>query len=249
MGSENQIVAYLADDGFCRLLEQLMKQQNVAVKKLSEGLCCVSMLSRIKQGQRVPDKMMRDRLLERLGISDERNENLLDYEDYVKWEARRNIVKCVKRKEISKARKLLTEYAGNKDFVGKIEQQFYHAMEIQLMLYENTAAEHLAKRLEMAVKLTVPNIDDKKIFDLQLSLQELNLVLEYEKYGHPERFKERCRELLQYIEHSAMDERNRAKIYPKVTCYLCEALSRDGEMDYAEILLFMNRAIECCSVN
>ena len=98
--------------------------------------------------------------------------------------------------------------------------------------------------LERAVKLTVPDIDERRICDLQLDLQELNLVLEYEKYYHPERFIERCEEILQYIEHSAMDERSMAKIYPKVVWYLGSALQRIGEETYSQILKLTNQAVE-----
>lgn len=241
---EEQIIAYLAEDGFYKLLDNLMEQQNISPKKLSDGLCSESMLSRARQGMRMPRKMLRDRLLGRLGISDERCENLLDYEEYVKWETRRDIVKAVSRRESTKARKLLADYAGSRDFKEDIEQQFYHAMEIQLMLHEGTPADELAERLEIAVKLTIPNIDECRICDLQLDLQELNLVLEYEKYKHPDRLTERCEEILKYIEESPWDERSRAKIYPKVALYLCELQSKDGSEASYGTLKVANYAVE-----
>lgn len=151
----------------------------------------------------------------------------------------------MKRREIDKARKLLQEYARSKEFQNKIARQFYHAMEIQLMLYEQAPDEELAKHLEQAVKLTVPKVDEKKICDLQLSPQEMNLVLEYEKYCRPERFTERCEELMVYIEDFPMEERSRAQIYPKVVWYLCEALGKGGDMDFSKIIKNANKAIEC----
>ncbi len=109
---------------FYALLEEQMQQQNVTAEKLSEGICSRSLISRVKQGERTPNKMMRDRLMERLGISGERNENFLFYEDYIKWKERQAIIKCVDCREIDKARKLLAEYAKSKDFANSIEQQF-----------------------------------------------------------------------------------------------------------------------------
>lgn len=245
MIDENQTVAYLAsDDSFFDLVQQMMKQQGVSAKKLCEGLCSTSMLSRIRQGKRMPNKMMRDRFLARLGISDERSENLLSYEDYVKWKVCRDIVKAVMRKEVMKARELLEKYAESEVFAGEIEQQFFYAMTVQLMLYENVSAEEVSECLEKAVKLTVPYIDEKRICDLQLSSQEMNLIVEYEKYKHPERLAERCEELLAYIENSAMDEPSKAKIYPKVAWYLCEVLCKEEEEAYPKIIKVSNRAVE-----
>ena len=85
---------------FCALLEQLMREQNVNMERLCEGLCSVSMLTRIRKGERTPAKMMRDRLLGRLGISDERCEHFLNPEDYARWEERYRILRhiaCGKR--------------------------------------------------------------------------------------------------------------------------------------------------------
>lgn len=94
MENENQIVAYLAtEESFCTLLRQLMEQHQVPAAMLCEGICSTDMMTRMKNGERVPDKMTRDRLLARLGLSDERSENMLDREDYVNWEVRRDIVR------------------------------------------------------------------------------------------------------------------------------------------------------------
>lgn len=229
---------------FFALLEQSMEQQGVSAKKLSEGICSVSMISRVRQGERVPDQMLRDRLMNRLGISEERSENFLCYEDYIKWKARMTILKCVDYKETAKARRLLVEYARSEDFAHSIEQQFYHAMDAQLMMYERTDDTALADKLETALKLTVPNIDQKRVTDLQLATIELNLILEYEKYRHPARLIQRCDEILQYIDQSALDDENKAKIFPKAAWYQCVALSKEPDINYPKILKNSTRAIE-----
>ena len=265
MEKANQTVAHLAEENeFYALLEQLLEEQHLSAKIICEGICSESMLSKSKCGHRMPNKMMRDRLFDRLGMSDERNENLLCYEDYVKWKKRQDILKCVWRKELSKARGLLKEYAKSEGGEGKIEQQFYHAMEIQLLIYEENVKDsdnqettcgqeassaknriHLRKQLEKAVKLTVPRIGQKKICELLLSVQELNLILEYENYRDAGCFVERCDELLQYVDQSFMDVRNKAKIYPKIVWLQCRELFQRENVDYPKIMKKVNCAIDC----
>lgn len=229
---------------FCVLLRQMMREQNVSAERLCEGLCSVSMLTRIRKGERTPAKMMRDRLLGRLGTSDERCEHFLNPEDYARWEERYRILRHIACKETARARELLTGYREETGDANPVEQQFCHAMEIQLLLYEGSKGEELAARLEEAVKLTVPNIDIKSAEELSLSLEEMNLILEYEKYVHPERLARRCTELLKYIEGSAFDSYCRAKIYPKVVRYFYEASADETTLDYPGMLRIVNRGIE-----
>lgn len=226
------------------LLNRLIDEQNIQAEKLREGLCSAAMMARIRNGERLPPKLMRDRLMARLGVSNERNEHLLNPEDYARWETRRSIVKCVWRKEMKQAESLLKEYAGQKDFSSPIGQQFHHAMEIQLMIYRNENTEEIGRRLDQALKLTVPDIDKKSICELLLSPEEIDLILEYEKYACPQRLAQRCGELLEYITRSAMDERTKVMVYPKAVYYLWQAGKQEGQMDYPCLIRRLNSGIE-----
>lgn len=226
------------------LLNRLIEEQNIQAEKLREGLCSAAMMARIRNGERLPPKLMRDRLMARLGVSNERNEHLLNPEDYARWETRRSIVKCVWRKEMKQAESLLKEYAGQKDFSSPIGQQFHHSMEIQLMIYRNENTEEIGRRLDQALKLTVPDIDKKSICELLLSPEEIDLILEYEKYACPKRLAQRCGELLEYITRSAMDERTKVMVYPKAVYYLWQAGKQEGKMDYPCLIRRLNSGIE-----
>ena len=82
---DKQNIIQLSDTWeFYDLFDRLLRVQEIPEEKISEGLCSVSMISRIRQGERTPNKMMRDRLVARLGLADDRNENFLGYEEYVK---------------------------------------------------------------------------------------------------------------------------------------------------------------------
>ena len=204
---------------YCELLKAQLQISNVSIEKLCEGLCSPSMLSRICNGERTANKMMRDRLIQRLGMADERNENFLFHEEYEKWKMRQKIVVLINEEDLGAAEELLDAY--EKDISNKVEQQFCQVMRIQILQMREPEAEKIGKLYENALKLTVPNIDEKNVNELQLSAQELDLVLEYVFYCQPENLDSRCEELIEYVEKSIMDEQSRAKILPQIIYYQC----------------------------
>lgn len=231
-------------DNFFDLLQEMMKEQKISVRKLCEGLCSEGEMSKIRQRLRLPKKDMRDRIFARLGIADDRTEKLLDHDEYIKWQTRQKIIKAVKRKNIEEANELLEAYRESGETAERIPQQFFLAMELQLQLYLGADREMLAEKAQQAVKLTVPGIDEKSIKELCLSLQEINLILEYEKYKYPLRLAQRCEEILTYLEESKMEERSKAKIYPKAAYYLCEALDKEDAHYPIRVVQVTNRALE-----
>ena len=62
---------------FHTLMESVRKYRNITIEELCHGLCSVSQMHYIQRGDRLPDYLMRNRIMGRLGISSE------GYEDYV----------------------------------------------------------------------------------------------------------------------------------------------------------------------
>ena len=227
---------------YCELLKSQLQISNVSIEKLSEGLCSPSMLSRICNGERTANKMMRDRLMQRLGLADDRNENFIFREEYEKWKIRQKIVVLINEEDLVAAEELLDTY--EKDISNKVEQQFCQVMRIQILQVRETETEKIGKLYENALKLTVPHIDEKNVNELQLSAQELDLVLEYINYCHSDKLDSRCEELIEYLEKSAMDEQCIAKIMPKIVYYQCRKTHDMEQVDYAFLLRKCNVAIE-----
>lgn len=228
---------------YCELLKSQLQISNVSIEKLSEGLCSPSMLSRICNGERTANKMMRDRLMQRLGLADDRNENFIFREEYEKWKIRQKIVVLINEEDLVAAEELLDTY--EKDISNKVEQQFCQVMRIQILQVRETETEKIGKLYENALKLTVPHIDEKTVNELQLSAQELDLVLEYINYCHFDKLDSRCEELIEYVEKSAMDEQCVAKIMPKIVYYQCRKSHDMAQVDYTFLLRKCNVAIEC----
>ena len=179
--------------------EFLYKQRiqcNIEREQLCKGLFTHSMLGKVESGERYPDKLMRDRLVARIGETGYDYECFLQPQEYEEWEERRNIIDSLDDRELERAGQLLEQYAVQNDVKQKVTRQFWLVMQAQWMELKGEPEAERCKVIEEAVKLTVPDVDNKPVSELLLSVQELNLVLEYVTYQHPDRLKETCLELL-----------------------------------------------------
>lgn len=146
----------------------------------------------------------------------------------------------------------------------RLERQFCLSMQAQRLccLGETVSGGSRVKELfEEALDLTVPRLEKRGLQKLVLSIKELNLVLETERYRtagggkvsgeRPERY----REVLEYITSGRrLDRRGMAKIYPQTVYFLCGRLAETYEAEeekgniqewerYAELLKYCNRAL------
>lgn len=242
---QNQIEVQLDSSWeFYDLLNRLIKVEEVSAEQLCEGLCSPSMLSKIRKGERLPNKMLRDRLMSRLGISAGRNENFLSYEEYEKWKYYNTILESIENEKYLYAEEMLQSLRESKG----IELQFYYTMTAQLYGCQEVDEKIIGELYEKAVKITVPNVDKKNIEDMLLSPQELNLILEYVKYKHPMKLTQYCESIITCIDKMNFDEQTQAQIYPKVVLYQCEALKKEHNIDYKKILRLSDKVIELLRV-
>ena len=216
---------------FHKFLNAMRQLHEVTLEQACEGLCSISMMKRIECGDRLPEKQMRDRILARMGVPIEGYEDYLSTEEYEQWELRQKLINNIENKQVAEAEKNLEAYRVYEN-QNSVEAQYCDAMEFMILQLKNASKEKQREVITHAVGLTMPEfgkgLSEKKL----LSEQELNLLTEYvwlhEYGGNPEdEFDWRCKqykELLNYIEHSRLDNFCRAKVYPKVAYYLCELI-------------------------
>ena len=120
-----------------------------------------------------------------------------------------------------------------------LEKQFYLAMLVQIRRYEGCEDAQLAEQFGQALELTVPDLGRYGFRNRILSLEELNLLLEF-YYCSGESLN--CyEELLEYIEKMESTLLALAKIYPKTVYYYYKAWNKaDEQKDLA------NRMLELC---
>ncbi len=217
---DSRAVSSEADQDFLQFLRQVRKEENVRLEQLAEGLMTVSHLARIEKGQRPICKNMRDRLLGRLGVASDLYENLLNIEDYIAWQQQRNILSAIERRDFVKAQELLDVYAEQKPrFKDKIKQQFCLVMRAELLKQQNADQNEIGACYERAAKLTISDVEKLCFEQRLLSIQEVNLVLEYWFYHKDETFAQKCRELMAFVENAVYDDLSKVKIYPKIVYY------------------------------
>lgn len=238
------------DQDFANFLQRMREERGIIFEQLVEGLMPISQISRIVKGERPVHKDMRDRLLGRFGIASDLYENLLDIEDYKAWECQRDILAAVERREAQDALRLIAEYEEQIPPKEKLKQQFCLVMKAEVLKQKNADRAEIGECYEKAVKLTVPKVEHLCMEKCMLSIQEINMVLEYEFYASDRgrNFLEKCRELLAFVENGVYDELSRVKIYPKIAFYyLREVFAEQGGRtaeELTESLRICNQAIE-----
>lgn len=248
MKEDTQKALLESDPAFACFLQRVRKERNIYLEQLAEGLMSASQLARIEKGQRPVHKNMRDRLLGRLGIASDLYENLLDIDDYRTWECQRNIMLAVEQQETQKAQQLIAEYGRQKLSKDKLKQQFCLVMKAEVLKQQNADSQQIGACYEQAVRLTIPDIEHFCLEKRLLSIQEVNMVLEYEFYHKDRDFLQKCAALMSYVAASVYDELSKVKIYPKIVYYyLREVFSvAASEMpeQSEESLQVCNQAIE-----
>lgn len=168
--------------------------KRVKMEQLCGGICSVSTLARIEAGERLPGKLVRDRLLERLGIANSGFEDFLPVEEYERWRNRQELLQAIADRNEEKAAGLIQCYeqesmwpytqADREEDTGgaALERQFYLAMKAQLMQYQGLSQEKLCAVFKEALELTVlPGTARRR--HIILSAKEWNLLLEYVRFG------------------------------------------------------------------
>ena len=233
---------------FPSLIRKARGIQGITLEALCKDICSFSMMGRVEKGERFLSKELRDRILARLGVCSDGYENFLFREDYIVWKRQQQIVGAIERCDYQTAEKLLAYYdsaddIGENEDEGRIGRQFGLVMKAQIMKKRHEDPAVIAKMCEQAVKLTVSDIDQKSVNELCLSVQELDMILEYERYCHPERLASRCEEILTYIKSDIFDTYCYAKIYPKVVYYLYISVD-EVHRDWNKLLQICNTGIE-----
>ncbi len=209
----------------------MRRHVNVTLEQVCEGLCSVSMMNRIESGERLPGKLMRDRILSRMGVQLEKYEDYLSAEEYGQWELRRKIIQSIERKNTNEAKQYLERYRGCGG-ENALKAQYCAAMELMLLQMQGDLPNVLAEIAERAVELTMPGKTIGLTNGRLLSAQELNLLIEYVQqhkyvgtFAEETAWKEKqYNDILHYMEHSCLDDACQAMVYPKAVFYLCELI-------------------------
>ena len=203
-----------------KIIHTLRTCNQISQEKLARGLCSVSALSRIEACERIPDKLLLDALLQRLGKSPDKLESIVTAGDYELYIYRENIQNCILDKDYEKAGLLLEEYAGKKEAEERVHKQYILKMKAAICELEGKDLEKSEKYIEEAIRITMPEGEREALNNSLLSIPEIQLILmkisHYENKDNDKQIWEVLNQLNDYVKEHYTDEEELVKIYVKI---------------------------------
>ncbi len=232
---------------FFELLSKKREEKNVSLGDVCQGLCTPREMAYMERGERFPDRLLQDRLLARLGVNADDYEYFLDYSEYGQWRTRQRILHNITHDNMEKAKRLLEQYESKCAKKRALEQQFCLDMRFQIRYREKAPEQELFKLCLEAARLTIPNPEERDAGQRVLALQEINLLLELERYRPEGENPEMYLSLMENLEKQGFDDESRARLYPKIVYFMCRCRidrQKPDDSEALEELRYCNRAIE-----
>ena len=212
-------------------LHALKEMNGVSQEKVGKGICTISGMNRFENGNRVAEKLMRDRLTARLGISGEKYEDYLQPKEYVRWEHRLGIIKALEKGNLRVAKEELSTYEELPRH-NCVNKQFIETMRYSILLQEGASNETLLDCVTKAIKCTIPNVEKALAGEQLLADQEINLIAEKIRIAPAKKVVQdekswrisQYEKLIAYIENSCWEKLQQTKVYPKVAYHICSLL-------------------------
>lgn len=215
---------------FSLFLTKEREKQGISQERLCRGLCAVSALSRYENGERIPDRLLMNALIQRLGKSSDQLTTMISCQEYAYFEWKRTVKEALRKKNISLVQVLLQKKEALDGHVNSaLQEQVYRYIQ---GILRGTSVD--ISDLEEAIRLTNPEFSGKIEEGDLFSIQELNLLLFYAKctmQKEPERGRELLEVLLQYIQEYITDIRAKNQIFPRAVSIYCQQVR---ERQFAE---------------
>lgn len=216
------------------LIKDERQKQKITLAELSAGIMTGGNLCRIENGKRECDEATIKRLTDRLGMVYEEQGKYVFYDDYEEWQRRWQIIYAIESNNIGGARGFIDEY--EQLYCSNIvRMQFAKLMKIQCRIEENKAVDRVEALTDKAIcllykealKLTVPVQAGISLKKLYLSVDELNIVLEYRFYNSEKNIGS-LEEILEYLDNSRFSLAAKSMLYPKAVVYMYRLMVKNG---------------------
>lgn len=212
-----------SDISFSEYFGMLRKSKGISIEALAEGLCQPANLMSWESGRRTPDQIMQERILSRLGAEANVFYRALGQEEYDKWHLRTRLLCAIQESRYNDGLALLKEYEDMVDLSIPLEEQF--CLTMRAMILSNTTGSHqdIYALLDRAIKLTVPDIDNRTLNSLILSSQELDMLLDRNFHSDSPSI-ELYEEIIGYSSQNRFEFLEQLRIFPKAVVLLCQLL-------------------------
>ena len=234
-------------------LRIIRKEKNASYEKLGYGLYSPAMMHYIEKGEKTPDYRFRNRLLARLGISSERYEDFVQFDEYDRWKKCQDLIFAIEQEDMITAKSIIDDLET--DGKDKIEKQFILDMKARLSLMSGEDCGKAILLYREAIELTMPQLPIENLKEYLLAPDEIYLILKYlslqNRYvNKPDDYrsqKSRYISVLEYIRSSQLRFEAKAKVYPMAVVGYYNLLKKSANTivkDWDELCRYSNDAIE-----
>lgn len=219
-----------------RLIKYQRTEQSISKEKLAAGICSVVVLKRIEAGERCGDFFTLERLISRLGKSNNKIELIQDEKEYELFLLRERMNEKLRLKKYDEAEKMLAEYENILDKEKNLYYQYIETIKGVICSEKYKNHKEAEKYFYNAINITLPKFSVDKIDEYLLAADEVIILLLYLKnkgkiqgsfldtYGNA---------ILNYIDSHFQDEEIKCNLYSKSTWIIGDSLIKNRKYEEA----------------
>lgn len=221
------------------LVSRVRRDKHISQQELGRGICSGQQISKIEKGEAVPDFLLMELLLQRLGTSIGKFEIALSLEEYKEVEARDDILDDLRSGRLEEAEQKLDMFCQDAGADQPV-RQMTRARLLGVLALERTEYEAAEGYLEEAVRLTMGKSGAADPGEGLLAGIELENLILYGQALWLGRRSARAGELLQrvldYIKKRIIDSVEKAKLQAKTAVVLGSICLEAGEYTACGVL-------------
>lgn len=240
--------------GFHNLLLSVRRHRGVSLEKLGYGLYSSAMMHYIESGERLPDYLMRNRIMDRLGISAEDYTDYVSSEEFYRYQMRNELIEAVETEQTDIARRKLEYLLSSCDEERKIEYQFLLDMKARIMMQEQHPIGEIAEIYEQVIAVSMPDINLNKLDEYILSADEYYLLILWIRTSYMAgniTFNEAeyaLSSIIKTLEKSFFQEIPKCKVHPAAVVALFDLYKKEENLESniikSRMIQLSNKAIE-----
>lgn len=229
------------------LLYLLRIDKKVKQKKLCWGLCSQGTYCRYEYGERMPDSLLLNAIMQRMGKSTDKLTTILSIGEYRYYLWKRNALAAVSQEDMDELDRLLKEPIASKLTINKVlQKQFLYRMQALVAYYKDADISRGISLLEKAIDLTIPNMQYHSLDWFQISIDEMHIMLELANFrikgNRSEESKTMLLQIVEYTEKNYDDYEAKVKVLPRAVKLLYPLLMEEEK--YEEAMKLCKKAVD-----
>lgn len=221
------------------LVSRVRKDKHIRQQELGRGICSGQQISKIEKGEALPDFLLMELLLQRLGTGMDKFEIALSLEEYEEVEARDDILDDLRSGRLEAAEQKLDKFCRNAGPDQPV-RRMNRARLLGVLALERKEYEAAEGYLEEAVRLTMGQtgqIDPGEGLLAGIEVENLILYAQALRARHKSaRAGELLQRILDYVRKRIIDSVERAKLQAKTAVVLGRVCLEAGEYIACETL-------------